>query len=707
MKTQSNTPKTAKNKGIFTISFDLELAWGTRGLYPKDYAGEREIIKKILALFEKYNISATWATTGHIFLNECKPVNGVKHPELKRKNTTGPNDWLLIDPCGDLKTDPFWYGPDVMKMVKDCKVAQEIGSHGFSHVWLDAPQCDRAFFESDLAHSVEVSKENGITPTSFVFPQNQIGYLDVLEKEGFKIFRSEDDNWYKGFPKLLRKIGNGIDNYFVPTARSVRPKKVGSLWSVAGSYFYIHKNSWAKFLPVSYRVRKAKYGLLRAALNGEVFHLWTHPFNIASSPDELFVGFEEIISYADKLRRDGKIEIMNMKELGKYLDKNVAPNPSALVLDAEQKSSLSAVRSLGQKGIRVISGGKRRFAISRWSRFIDLSFSYPSPLLNKRGFVDTVINEAKRLGDKPVIFCFSDETINPIIERLVEVEKVARIVLPEKEVIDIVFDKEKTLELAETLKIPIPKKYSDFPAVVKPRGTCYWNGNSGFQTTAKFAMNEKDLHRKLSNFKDKTGELPMTQEFLKGDEYGVEVLAKNGEILALCAHKRIRSMSPLGGASVLKETIDGGLMFDYVKKLIENLKWTGPAMIEFKKDSETGEFKLMEINGRFWGSLPLAVFSGVDFPFMYYQLALGETFLPDTSYKKGVVSRYFLGDVKNLLAVLFKNDPMREIAYPKKSDAIKNFFKTYGREYESDIFSWSDLKPFLVEFLDRFFSLLP
>lgn len=691
------------SKGIFVISFDLELAWGTRGLFPKDYAGERFVIQEILKLFEKYKISATWATVGHIFLDSCSPVDGIKHPELKRKNMSGPNDWLLIDPCGDLKKDPFWYGPDVVKMIRGCGVSQEIGSHGFSHIWVDAKECDKDFFETDLTASIDVSKKNGVNPISFVFPQNKIAHLDVLENRGFRIFRSEDDNWYEHFPKILKRIAHVIDDYFMPTARSIRPRKVKGLWDIAGSYFYVHKSSWAKFLPVSFRVRKAKNGLRRAVENREIFHLWTHPFNIASAPEKLLAGFEEILKEADRLRSEGKLKIFNMKELADFLDKNFGELPAAIVLDAEQKSSLSAVRSLGQKDIRVISGGKRRFAISRWSRFSEQSFTYPSPLSNKRGFVDVVISEAKKLGNRPVILSFSDETINPLIERRVEIEKVARIVLPQKEAIDIAFDKEKTLVLAKTLNIPVPKRGVGFPRVVKPRHTCYWprNGNEGFQTTAKFAMGENDLKKKVSDFQSKTNEIPMAQEFLKGEEYGVEVLADNGKILALCAHKRIRSISPIGGASVLKETINGGMMFEYAKKLIEALKWTGPAMVEFKKDAKTGEFKLMEINGRFWGSLPLAIFAGVDFPYLYYKLALGESFEPDTTYRKGVVSRYFLGDIKNLLTVLFKNDPMRKFAYPSRLKAIKNFLTPAKGPSREDIFSWKDLKPFFFQYLDR------
>ena len=50
------------------------------------------------------------------------------------------------------------------------------------------------------------------------------------------------------------------------------------------------------------------------------------------------------------------------------------------------------------------------------------------------------------------------------------------------------------------------------------------------------------------------------------------------------------------------------------------LRYTGVAMVEFKVNAKTGEFVLIEINGRFWGSLPLAVAAGANFPLWLYQM---------------------------------------------------------------------------------------
>jgi len=105
----------------------------------------------------------------------------------------------------------------------------------------------------------------------------------------------------------------------------------------------------------------------------------------------------------------------------------------------------------------------------------------------------------------------------------------------------------------------------------------------------------------------------------------------------------------------------------------------------------------MEINGRFWGSLPLAYFSGVDFPHLYYQLAAKEELGEATEYEKGVLSRHFLGDLSHLLSVLFSRSKIRSFAFPSRLKAIGDFIYYKGRY---DVFSPYDLKPFFAEIMD-------
>jgi hypothetical protein len=122
-------------------------------------------------------------------------------------------------------------------------------------------------------------------------------------------------------------------------------------------------------------------------------------------------------------------------------------------------------------------------------------------------------------------------------------------------------------------------------------------------------------------------------------------------------------------------------------------------MVEFKIDRESGVPKLMEINGRFWGSLPLAVLAGVDFPYLYYRLAQGLDVERRRDHCEGVVSRHFMGDLHHLYSALFKRDPMRALAYPKRRQAFLDFLRL-PRGCKSDVLDHCDVMPAVAEVID-------
>jgi predicted ATP-grasp superfamily ATP-dependent carboligase len=128
--------------------------------------------------------------------------------------------------------------------------------------------------------------------------------------------------------------------------------------------------------------------------------------------------------------------------------------------------------------------------------------------------------------------------------------------------------------------------------------------------------------------------------------------------------------------------------------------WSGPIMVEFKVDSDSQKPYLMEINGRFWGSLPLSIAGGVDVPKLYFDYAY-EGNVPSEMIRgrEGVITNHFLGDVRNLLKVLFARDRMRAFLYPSRRKALHDFlFPPKGTH--SDVWSWRDPKPTLMEVID-------
>lgn len=270
-------------KGAFVFSLDTEVAWGTHGnrRYAYEYDHVREVVHRLLALCEQYDIAITWAIVGQLMV------------------------------AGE---DPWWHAPDIVSAIRACRVPQEIGSHSFEHR-LDELSCTVEQMDADLAAARAVADAQGITLRSFVFPKNRVKHLPVLERHGFAAYRGRNRSWYEDFPGPLRKIAHVIDDYGVPTAPTVLPERVGMLWNIPGSYFYVHRRGWASILPIGFRVRKVHAGLRDAAKRQRVFHLWCHPFNLASDADGLLGGIEQIFQEVVRLRRAGTLDQMTMEQL--------------------------------------------------------------------------------------------------------------------------------------------------------------------------------------------------------------------------------------------------------------------------------------------------------------------------------------------------------------------------------------------------------
>lgn len=391
---------------------------------------------------------------------------------------------------------------------------------------------------------------------------------------------------------------------------------------------------------------------------------------------------------------------------------------TALVLDGHLKSALACVRSLGARNIHVVCGAERQSAMACHSKYVQKRFVYVSPKIDQDGFIKSIIEESKKLkardGQKPVVFCFSDATMLTLAQSLELLMEYVVILFPSLESVEVASDKVRTYLLAQKLCIPTITTYAQdeidtvsYSAVVKNRHSIVWNEGKSTSGSATFVFSKEELLSEYSKIQTQTGEAPLIQEFIQGDEYGVEMVCDQGEPCATFVHKRIRSLSPCGGAGSVKETAEEtgevGLMRQYAVALVKELKWHGPVMVEFKVNAHSGQVLLMEINGRFWGSLPLAVKAGIDFPMMVYQLAVGDTVakMPEAFLSPYVRTRHFLADCKWLLAVWFKHDKLRAVLYPSRLRALYDFEKEFFIS-KGDVFVWNDIKPSIMEYVDLF-----
>ncbi len=321
--------------GVFTISLDFELIWGTMDKYgpsrfEKLCAIERScVVDRLLGLFTEFGISATWCTVGHLFLNSCSTDRKVKHPEIVRPNHSWvPHDWFLHDPCATEETAPLFYGRSLIEKLLDCRVRQEIGSHTFSHVIVGDTGCSRATFETELESSVRAARALGIEMRSFAFPRNRVGHPDVLRSHGFTSFRGPEPRWWhsESCPALLRHLGHLSEVISMRTPPVVLPELIlpemsrpemhaPALWNIPGSMLFTPSHGLRRYIPIALRVRRARKGLDAAARRKRIFHLWFHPTDFAANVEPMLAGLRQVLEHARKLRDQNQLRFLPMKAL--------------------------------------------------------------------------------------------------------------------------------------------------------------------------------------------------------------------------------------------------------------------------------------------------------------------------------------------------------------------------------------------------------
>ena len=313
------------DSGVFTISLDFELIWGTLDLFGAEQFRsacqvEREIvIDRLLDLFTEFKFSATWCVLGHLFLDHCMPESGRKHAEIVRPtHDWHPKDWFANDPCGNEETSPLFFGRSLIEKIKSCPVPQEIGCHSFSHVIFGDPGCSRETAESEIAACVRAARELGIDMSSFAFPRNEVGYLDVLKEYGFGCYRGPEQNWYrdKRWPAPIKRLCHLWDVIAAATPEVAEPQLTESgVWNIPGSMIYFPMHGFRRYIPMSRRVKRAIKGLKNAVADRRVFHLWFHPTNLADEREAMFGGLRRILEYAAPLRESGELRNLPMNAI--------------------------------------------------------------------------------------------------------------------------------------------------------------------------------------------------------------------------------------------------------------------------------------------------------------------------------------------------------------------------------------------------------
>jgi peptidoglycan/xylan/chitin deacetylase (PgdA/CDA1 family) len=312
-------------QGVFTISIDFELIWGTLDLFGREgfqRACELErklVIDRLLDLFVEFNIPATWCVLGHLLLDHCMPEDGLKHPEIVRPSHSWcAGDWFDNDPGGNEESAPLFFGRSLIEKIRVCPVPQEIGGHSFSHVIFGDAGCSRETAESEVWACLQAGRDLGIEMRSFAFPRNQVGHLDVLKENGFLNYRGPEPDWFEGkrWPTVVKRLGHLWDVLVATEPPVVLPQRTDvGLWNIPGSMIYFPMHGLRRYIPVSRRVRRAMKGLNAAVEQRRVFHLWFHPTNFADETEVMFSGLRSILDRASSLRARNRLTILPMSAI--------------------------------------------------------------------------------------------------------------------------------------------------------------------------------------------------------------------------------------------------------------------------------------------------------------------------------------------------------------------------------------------------------
>ncbi len=314
------------------VSLDFELFWGMQDLmelpeYEQNILGGRAAIPKLLELFQRHGIHATWATVGYLF--------GENEAELRKffpEELPGYDDPKLS--CyrrfGSIGTDeaaaPCYYAPSLIAQIA-ATPGQELGTHTFSHYYCREAGQTVEQFRQDMAAAKALGNAKGYALNSVVLPRNQCEpeYTEVMAELGFTAYRDEENDWIHEkikFRPLLRLL-RLADVYLPLTGQGgYVPKVEKGIVNLVGSRMYKPIFRPLRFLE-GLKIRRIKAQMRHAAKKGLTFHLWWHPHNLGLDTEAHLKQLEEIFSCYDELKEAYGMCSLNMSEAVNLYKKSI------------------------------------------------------------------------------------------------------------------------------------------------------------------------------------------------------------------------------------------------------------------------------------------------------------------------------------------------------------------------------------------------
>ena len=310
----------------------------------------------------------------------------------------------------------------------------------------------------------------------------------------------------------------------------------------------------------------------------------------------------------------------------------------AIITFSRGWQTLVATRSLGRRGVEVITGDEYAMTAASFSKYSVADFRYPNPTKEPEAFLDKleeVVLEHKPADETtPYVLMPIHKETYLIARHRERFEPHIRVPVPQIEHIEQVHNKGAIAAYATERGLPTPKTWipddmvqfdsiaSDvkLPAFVKLRESASGVGIRKVKTLDDLKSTFREF---VEYFKLKEKDYPIIQQAVPGDDYCVTTLFDHGKMVAAMTYRGLRAFPAERGATVMRETVEAPEMERIAAELMGSIGWHGVAELDFRwEGTPEAQPQLIEVNPRFFGGLIQSVESGWDYPWLLFQLAV-------------------------------------------------------------------------------------
>lgn len=387
-----------------------------------------------------------------------------------------------------------------------------------------------------------------------------------------------------------------------------------------------------------------------------------------------------------------------------------------ILLGTDTPIGLAVIRDLGRHGCITIGIGRSRNALARYSRYC---LTHVVRETQEQALISQIIELAARHG-AAYLLAISEGDLLLLNRHRTELERSLHVLTPTDDLLDAVLDKRACQAAAEAVGLRVPRTLQvsslgeaqaaagklAYPVVLKwsdPNAVADRLAAAGLELLkTEYAHDTAELLERLARY-ERVAAFPMIQEYCPGRGLGQMFLVCNGDVHLEFQHERLHEWPPEGGTSSLCRAVPlsrHGEARARSVALLKRLRWTGVAMVEYRYDRATGVYYFMEVNGRFWGSLPLAIAAGI--PFAAGLVAVCGQGRPVPSHRSDYARLsccYWIPETKRLLRVLFRRKRIRDPFF--RADPLASLLSYALMPLDPStryfVFQFSDPLPFFAD----------